>query len=375
MRRAFVALLVASVAACGGSESADGNGGNGGSVTDASAGSSGSGGSTPDAEAGSGGSSGSSLDASAGSAGDGGSDIDASAGSGGDASVPDAAPEASDEDADAEVDAGTYRTSLSVCWTDPTCPRAFAIAHGGAWAVSGPPYDSNAAIAAAYAADVDGVKIDVRVTKDNVPVISHSSPIEYWESLDCGGKRIEEMTVDQVTSCHRLPSLTEIFQRLDDVLNYLRGKMMAQLTVKRSEDYARTIEEVHALGAEDYAFLEISTSELQNQIPTIPGADTIYYLIEVGSNLAEVDTLLDTIQNPRAFMFEFDPTVDVSTLTTTRLHPAGVRSFTYTDAAAPTVGQLQALFEGGYDVVSSQAAANGVQARKTVNQNRGVSPP
>jgi len=242
------------------------------------------------------------------------------------------------------------------------------------WSVTGAPYDSNAAIAAAYAGDVDGVKIDVRVTQDNVPVISHSSPLELYESLDCSGKRIEEMTADEVTSCHRFPSLTEKFQRLDDVLNYLRGKMVVELTVKRSVDYERTIEMVHALGAEDYAFLEISTSELQNQIPTIPGADSVYYLINVASNVAEVDTLLDTINNPRAFMYEFDPPVDVSTLTTTRLHPAGVRSFTYTDAAAPTVGQLQALFEGGYDVVSSQAAANCVTARKAVHLSRGVSP-
>ncbi len=158
-------------------------------------------------------------------------------------------------------------------------------------------------------------------------------------------------------------------------MNYLRGKMVVELTVKLSSDYARTIEEVHAQNAEDFAFLEISTSDLQNQIPTIPGADSVYYLINVASNLPEVDTLIDVINNPRAFMYEFDPTVDVSTLTTTRLHPAGVRSFTYTNAAAPTEPQLQALFEGGYDVVSSQAATNGVAARKIVNQSHGVTPP
>ena len=112
-----------------------------------------------------------------------------------------------------------------------------------------------------------------------------------------------------------------------------------------------------------------------NQIPTIAGADTVYYMINVRSNLSEVDTLLDTIKNPRAFMYEFDPTVDVSTLTATRLHPAGVRSFTYTDAWAPTEAELQALYAGGYDVVSSQVAATGVAARQAINQSRGVSLP
>ena len=269
----------------------------------------------------------------------------------------------------------TYRNSLSICWTDTTCPRVFAIAHGGMWSPAAAPYDSDAAIAAAYDGDVDGVKIDVRVTMDDVPVISHSSPIEIYESLDCAGQLIEEMTADEVVQCHRFPSNTETFQRLDDVLDYLNGKMVVQLTVKLSTDYARTIDEVHAKGAEDFAFLEISPTELQDLIPTIPGADGVYYLINVGTDLAAIDTLIDDVANPRAFMYELDPTVDVSMLTPMRLHPAGVRSFTYTDAAAPTEAELQALFEGGFDVVSSQGAANGVAARMAVNASNGVDPP
>jgi glycerophosphoryl diester phosphodiesterase len=274
-----------------------------------------------------------------------------------------------------DPDGRNYRSSLSVCWTDAMCPRVMSVAHGGAWDLSSAPYDSNAAIAAAYADGVDGVKVDVRVTADNVPVIAHSSPITYYESLDCYNRKIEEMTAAQVTSCHRLPSTTEIFQRLDDVLDYLRGKMVVQLCVKRPSDYGRTIAEIQTKDAEDFAFLEISTSELQGLIPTLPGSDTVYYLVNVGTNVAEVDTLLDVIQNPRAFMVEFDPSVTVATLTQTRLHPGGVRSFTYDSAVPISVQKIQAYFEGGYDVVSSQAAANSVQARKNVNTDRGVSPP
>jgi glycerophosphoryl diester phosphodiesterase len=363
----LIACSLVCATACGGSDASNathpspdagttggtgGSGGSGGGPSDASAGSGGSGGTVNDASAGSGGSAGTTSDAAAGAGGSSGT-----AGAGG-----------------AGGSTGTYRTSLAICWTDPTCPRVFSIAHGGMWSLTGAPYDSNQAIADAYAGDVDGVKIDVRVTQDNVPVIAHSSPIQLYESIDCYNQKIEEMTAAEVTKCHRFPSTTETFQRLDDVLNYIRGKMVVQLTVKLTTDYARTIAEVHTQKAEDFAFLEISTSDLQNLIPTIAGADSIYYLISVG-NLSEVDTLIDTIHNPNAFMYEFDPSVDVSTLTPTRLHPAGVRSFTYTSAAAPTVAELQALFEGGYDVVSSQGAANGVTARKAVNQANGVSPP
>ncbi|HEY3353607.1 MAG TPA: hypothetical protein VGQ83_10180, partial [Polyangia bacterium] len=218
--------------------------------------------------------------------------------------------------------------------------------------------------------------IDVRVTADDVPVIAHSSPIQTYESLLCSGQKIEEMTAAQVTACLRAPSFSEHFQRLDDVLTYLRGKMVVQLCVKLTTDYARTIAQIHTQGAEDFAFIELgSTSDLQTIIPTITGADTVWYLVNVASNLAELDTLLDVIRNPRAFMYEFDPTVDVSTITPARLHPAGVRSFTYDSAAVLSVATTQGYFEGGYDVVSSQSAANNVQARKNVNTARGISPP
>jgi len=112
---------------------------------------------------------------------------------------------------------------------------------------------------------------------------------------------IEEMTAAEVTACHRAPSFTETFQRLDDVLDYLRGKM-----------------------------------------------------------------------------YEFDPTVDIATiadLTKNKLHPAGVRSFTYDDGELTGESTFQGYFEGGFDVVSANAAANDMQARVVVNKKRGVSPP
>ncbi|MBI2376723.1 MAG: hypothetical protein HYV07_22185 [Deltaproteobacteria bacterium] len=294
-----------------------------------------------------------------------------------DAITPDASvPDASAPDATAP-DAGfvrTYRNSLSICWTDATCIRKLAVAHGGLWSAASAPYDSNAAIEAAYAGGIDGVKIDVRVTLDDVPVISHSSPLEIYESVDCYNRKIEEMTAAEVTQCHRFPSRTQTFQRLDDVLEYLRGKMVTQLTVKRSEDYARTIAEVLALGAEDFAFLEIDTRELQALVPTIPGGDLVWYLINLESRYEEIDTLIDTIGNPRAFMYEMNPSDQIASLVSTRLHPAGIRSFTYNSSATAGVRTLRELYEQGFDVVSAQTEAN-VTARIEVNQANGVMPP
>jgi glycerophosphoryl diester phosphodiesterase len=290
-------------------------------------------------------------------------------------SDPLSAAESTDSASESAALSASHRDSLSICWTDARCPRVLSVAHGGAWSALGAPYNSNAALAAAYAQGVDGVKIDVRVTKDNVPVIAHSSPIKLYESIDCANRKIEEMTAAQVTKCRRVPSATETFSRLDEVLDSLRGKLTVELTVKRADDYARTVQEVLARRAEDFAYLEISTRDLRERIPKIPGADRIYYLINVEDRLAEIDEIIDTIKNPRAFMVEIDPGVAVGSLITTRLHPAGLRAFVYDANGLISAAQVKAYYSQGFDVVSTNQAKNTVTARKQIHTARGVTPP
>lgn len=275
---------------------------------------------------------------------------------------------------DAPGTTGNYHDSLSVCWTDATCPRALAVAHGGAWDAASVPYDSSAALMAAFADGDEGVKIDVRVTKDNVPVIAHSSPIQIYESVDCANQKIEEMTAAQVTACHRFPSTTETFQRLDDVLTYLHGKMTVQLCVKLTSDFQRTIDEVHAQHAEDFAYLEINAGDVPGVVGPLAGSTSVWWLVNVASDLTQIDPLLAMNQS-KLFMIEIDPGVDIGTLPQTKLHPAGVRAFIYDNAASPTVAQLKAHYDAGFDVVSSQSGPNGVEARIEANTARGVTPP
>lgn len=302
---------------------------------------------------------------------------------GDDAGVPDAgAPDAGGVDAGAmdaglpdagAADAGTWKTSLHVCWTDVSCQRALALAHGGLWNTSSAPYDSNAALAAAVAADFDGVKIDVRVTSDNVPVISHSSPLELYESVDCYNRVIETSTAAQVTACHRFPSTSEKFQTLEEVINALRGKLVVQLCVKRPQDYQRTVDAVHALHAEDFAFIEVNAGDMTTWVAQLTNAQDLYFLVNLASDTSQVAPLL-ALNDPRAFMFEFDPTVNVSSITPNQLHPAGVKSFTYDSSGLLSTMQAKSYFENGFDAVSANVAA-AQQARVQVNQARGVTPP
>jgi len=269
---------------------------------------------------------------------------------------------------------GTYRDSLSVCWTDSKCKRAMIVAHGGDWKAGSAPYGSMAAVTAAYTNGAEAVKIDVRVTKDNVPVVSHSSPFEIWESLDCYNKKIEDMTAADVTGCHFAGS-SETYQRLDTMLTYARGKLVVQLCVKEPTDYARTIAEVVTEKAEDFAFLEVSVQDLQTVLPPIANSGKIWWLVNVESNATDIDTLLDVVKNPHAFMVEIDQVSWAADAIKTKLHPAGLRTFTYLKSESASQSDLQALFDEGFDVVSSNVTGENLKARVATNTARGISPP
>lgn len=275
-------------------------------------------------------------------------------------------------DAGALPDGATWKTSLRVCWNDPSCARALAISHGGDWKLNGPAYDSNAALAAAVTSGADGVKIDVRFTKDNVGVISHSSPIQLYESVDCNGKKIEEMTAAEVTSCHRVPG-SETFQKLDDVLDTLRGQLAIQLCVKVNTEFGKTIQAVLAKNAQDYAFIEANSGDFP-AIVTQPNYAQLYYVVNVGTTVADIDTVIG-FKNPRIIMLEIDPSIALNGMATSKIHPAGMHTFTYDNSDTATQSELKALFDQGYDVVSSNVTGPDVAARIQVNTARSVSPP
>lgn len=47
----------------------------------------------------------------------------------------------------------------------------------------------------------DAVKGDFRVSKDNIGMVTHSSPIEIYESIECVGRKIEDMLAKDIEKC------------------------------------------------------------------------------------------------------------------------------------------------------------------------------
>ncbi len=273
--------------------------------------------------------------------------------------------------------APTWRDSLKICWTDLSCKRAFVISHGGDWSINDFPYDSPGAFHRAADKGADGIKTDVHVTKDNVAVVAHSSPIETWESTECAGKLIQEMTADEVTACHLFPSTTETYQRLDTVLEWARGKVIIMLTVKESVDFPMAIQTVTEHNALDYVFLEIGIADLQEAVTPATNWQQAWYNVQTDSP-ADVDTVIG-LKNPHTAFIEVDvkyqeaQNATMADLLSKKIHPTGIRGFVST-INLPLATDHQALWDAGFDVIMTYNLDNALVARKAVNAARGITP-
>jgi hypothetical protein len=278
-------------------------------------------------------------------------------------------------------ESGTYKTTLGVCWLDPACHRALVVAHGGDWADAlARPFLSRPAFDQAVVDGADGIEADVRVTLDQVPVVAHSSPIESWESLDCMGQLIEQMTADEVTQCHLAPSLTEPFQRLDDVLDWASGKIIMELDVKVSSDLAPTIATILGRGAESRTFILVGTGEITSTLPTITGWQSLHYMADIGDPASEVAPMLAIAASHSIFLFELDRSYNgyseaqITDLLLSTVNPGGVKGFSSSDQYLATVQNHKDVYNQGFDVVLSYNVPNGVQAAVEINQQRGYPP-
>jgi hypothetical protein len=254
------------------------------------------------------------------------------------------------------------------------------VSHGGDWDPVFFPYGSMPAFKKAFADGSEAVKGDFRVSADNVGVIMHSSPIKPYESLECAGKLVQNMTVAKCTSC-RMALTHYTFSSLPELLSWSEGKVVVMLCVKRAEDIARAISSVVELNATNRVFLEIHVDNLMEHVlyAKPPGWQQVFY-VAGGSSVDDIKTVLSptfTPLLPMTFMFEFYPgyhTWGVNlTETSTQLHARGMRTFAATTEILPSVESHIALFNSGIDVVYTYHTQNAVVAREKVNRARGIS--
>jgi glycerophosphoryl diester phosphodiesterase len=281
-----------------------------------------------------------------------------------------------------------WRTSLDGCWTNVSCRRALTVAHGGEWNLQDP-YDSLQAFENAFQDGSDAVKGDFRVTKDNVGVVCHSSPIEAYESPLCVGRRIKNMTAAQVQRCP-MAATNRTFITVPTLLDWARGKQIVMLCVKDTSaaGIARAISTLIEEKATRRAFLEIKINELIEHVSVAkpPGWDQVYYLAECNS----MDDLTRLLASPQALLDRIftveldgnDPTFpnwggskNVTKIVTEQLHPRNMRSFAASKEELPSIVDHVQLWNEGIDVVMTYNLKNAVMARIEVDKQRGILPP
>jgi len=274
-----------------------------------------------------------------------------------------------------------WRTSLKDCWTNASSPRALIISHGGDWGVENP-YDSMGAFEKAASEGSDCVKGDFRVSKDNVGVVCHSSPIQWYESVSCQGKKVEELTAAEITKC-KMATSSWTFMTVPDLLKWSAEKVIVMLCIKNNNDMARAISTIIEAGAQDRVFLEVRVPHLLTEVMNSPNWQQVYYLAEGGSK-NDLDTLLNAPASLRArtFAFEFDDSWpqwgigNVTDVVSKRLHPVGIRSLAATPTQFhPSVAEQVGLYNQGFDIVYTYDTPNAIEARTQVDKARGVVPP
>jgi len=277
---------------------------------------------------------------------------------------------------------GPWRKSLDgegACWTDRSCSRVMTVAHGGEWNVS-MPYDSMPAFVQAYDDGADAVKGDFRVSKDNIGMVMHSSPIEFYESVNCFNKKVEEMTAEECMQCQM--EITQYhFISAPDLLAWADGKVNTMFCVKETADIPRAVSTLIENNATHRAFLEISVGEvLDLESKNVEGWDKVFYVINFGS-ATELNTLLaaSAAVQSRSFLLEFnnweswDGVEEQIALAKSK----GFRTFGATRAnfVGATVEDHLRIYKAGMDVAYTYNVTNAVEARIEVNRKNRITPP
>ena len=239
-------------------------------------------------------------------------------------------------------------------------------------------YDSLLAFERAFDRGADCVKGDFRVAQDDVGVVAHSSPILLYESPECVGKVIENMTSTQVTQCH-LTVTGQTYITVPHLLQWALGKTIVMLCVKEPRDIARAITTIIENNATDRTFLELRLGNLQSVV-NLPEYDQVYYLAECNSaDDIQLVLALPPSLRARVFAVEFEPVTccgDSVAATRKLLHPAGIKALGVSGKFQPSESSQQLLFtQYAMDIDYTYGLANAVKARTAVNQQRGVVPP
>jgi hypothetical protein len=104
-----------------------------------------------------------------------------------------------------------------------------------------------------------------------------------YESLNCHGKLVEEMTAEECTKCQM--ELTKYtFTSVPDLLKWADNKINVMFCVKQASDIPRAISSLVENNATHRSFLEVGITNIQLQeASNTTGWDQVYYVVNMKS--------------------------------------------------------------------------------------------
>ena len=145
-------------------------------------------------------------------------------------------------------------------------PRPLVIAHRGASAEA--PENTLAAFDRALALGVDGIELDVRLTRDGVPVVHHDATLS---RLAGRRARIDRLTQAELQAAR---GRGEPIPSLEEVLRHTRGRAIVQIEIKEGVPVApvvRAVVEARAAGAVILASFDAALVEAaRRHAPRLP---------------------------------------------------------------------------------------------------------
>ncbi len=167
--------------------------------------------------------------------------------------------------------------------------RPLVIAHRGASAEA--PENTLAAFARALALGADGVELDVRMSRDGIPVVFHDATLSRLAGLR---RRVGRLTFAELRAV-RIAG--EAIPSLADVLALIRGRILTQIELKTGAAVESVARVVRQSGAADRVILASFAAEalraaqqLAPEIPRMLIADR-RRLHSAASTLARIDAL------------------------------------------------------------------------------------
>jgi hypothetical protein len=229
----------------------------------------------------------------------------------------------------------------------------------------------------------DAVKGDFRVSSDNIGMVMHSSPVEWFESIGCHGVKVEETPAAKLQQC-KMALTSYTFLSAPQLLAYTKDTAITMFCVKQSKDLPRAISTLIENNAQDRSFLEVKVGDLLGlNLAAAPGWDQVYFLAE-GDSKEDLNMFLAKVSpqlQARVFMYEFGPDwlnwgQNYPQIIKEFVHSHGMRALAASTKFMPSVQAQQDMFQQqAIDVVYTYDTKNAVQARTNTNVARGVTPP